>query len=228
MKIFLDAWYPGSPAQLALDSNDQGDQGDEDWGNHTTVLAFFSLNRTIIWDRFLMVSTTSFKTMQEEDPANGECESLGPGPVHGDDLPIADMNVEATNLENDREDCESECEDVDDPLVDVPNAESPGPQSEVAETTMDTPDVPTTHEVPDETPKEAFEDGQGWWNTASPSPSPAPTAGKVMPSSTDPSTLETLPYVPDSLDINGSPSATASPGLSDIDERIAILKIFGF
>ena len=43
MKIFLDAWYPGSPAQLALDSNDQGDQGDEDWGNHTTVLAFFLL-----------------------------------------------------------------------------------------------------------------------------------------------------------------------------------------
>ena len=28
MKIFLDAWYPGSPAQLALDSN----QGEEDWG----------------------------------------------------------------------------------------------------------------------------------------------------------------------------------------------------
>ena len=31
MKIFLDAWYPGSPAQLALDSN----RDEEDRGNHT-------------------------------------------------------------------------------------------------------------------------------------------------------------------------------------------------
>ena len=161
--------------------------------------------------------------MQEEEPSDDEFPDVGPA--------LEDMNAESANQEHDGEDCESEHDDADDPLVDVPNAESPCPHSEVAETLMDnSPDVPTTHEVPDETPKGVFEDGQGWWNTASPGPSPAPatTAGQGMPSSNDPSTFDTLPYIPDSLGINGSPSATASPGVSEIDQRIAFLKIFGF
>lgn len=134
--------------------------------------------------------------MQEEEPSDHEFPNVGP--FHGDELPIEDMNAESAHQENDGEDCESECEHTDDPVVDLPNAESPGPQSVVAETMIDTsPDVLITHEVPDETPMEAFEDGQGWWNTASPGPSPAPaTAGNGMPSSNDPSTFETLPYKP--------------------------------
>ena len=46
MKIFLDAWYPGSPAQIALETN----RDEEDWCNQTSVLEIVLTRIIVIWD----------------------------------------------------------------------------------------------------------------------------------------------------------------------------------
>lgn len=73
-----------------------------------------------------------------------------------------------------------------------------------------------------------LEDGQGWWNTNSPAPTPSPQVANTEPCAihtADPSKMETLPYNPESA--FGSPSSTGSPtqSIADIEARIAILRM---
>lgn len=82
------------------------------------------------------------------------------------------------------------------------------------------------------TPHESLEDGQGWWNTGSPAPTPTPPVANSQPCAiraADPSNTETLDYNPESAlaSWNESQTPTVAPtkSLDDIEARISLLKM---